>query len=189
MDGDQVVKLKADFVISAFGSDLGNSEGLRLIQSSHTCTNTHTLTHTVTHTIHIHIQYTHTYSHIHIQYTHTYSHIHIQYTHTYSHIHPHILTHTPTHTHTYTHTYSHIHPHKHPHMHINIIFAFTLVMEAMKPLKFNKWGYPEVDHVTMVTSEPNVFCGGDLAGYANTTVESVNDGKQAAWHIHRYLQV
>ena len=41
----------------------------------------------------------------------------------------------------------------------------------------------------MTTSEPNVFCGGDLAGYANTTVESVNDGKQAAWHMHRYLQV
>eukprot|EP00731_Ephydatia_muelleri_P018077 Em0011g117a len=62
------------------------------------------------------------------------------------------------------------------------------VMEAMKPLKFNKWGYPEVDPVTMVSSEPNVFCGGDLAGCANTTVESVNDGKQAAWHMHRYLQ-
>ena len=41
----------------------------------------------------------------------------------------------------------------------------------------------------MVSSEPNVFCGGDLAGCANTTVESVNDGKQAAWHMHRYLQV
>ncbi len=41
----------------------------------------------------------------------------------------------------------------------------------------------------MATSEPNVFVGGDLAGSANTTVESVNDGKQAAWYIHQYLQV
>ena len=42
---------------------------------------------------------------------------------------------------------------------------------------------------TMATSVENVFCGGDLAGYANTTVESVNDGKQAAWYMHQYLQV
>ena len=42
---------------------------------------------------------------------------------------------------------------------------------------------------TMETSEPWVFCGGDLAGVAQTTVESVNDGKQASWHIHKYLQV
>ena len=41
----------------------------------------------------------------------------------------------------------------------------------------------------MATSEPNVFCGGDLAGVANTTVESVNDGKQAAWYMHMHLQV
>ena len=28
-----------------------------------------------------------------------------------------------------------------------------------------------------------------MGGVAQTTVESVNDGKQASWHIHRYLQV
>ena len=59
----------------------------------------------------------------------------------------------------------------------------------MQPLKLNRWGYPEVDPITMVTSETNIFCGGDLAGVAATTVESVNDGKQAAWHMHEYLQV
>lgn len=63
------------------------------------------------------------------------------------------------------------------------------MLQAVAPLKFNKWGYPEVDPVSMVTSEANVFCGGDLAGVATTTVESVNDGKQAAWHMHEYLQV
>ena len=41
----------------------------------------------------------------------------------------------------------------------------------------------------MQSSEPWVFCGGDLAGVAQTTVESVNDGKQASWHLHKYLQV
>ncbi len=41
----------------------------------------------------------------------------------------------------------------------------------------------------MATSIEGVYCGGDLAGFANTTVESVNDGKQAAWYLHQYLQV
>ena len=59
----------------------------------------------------------------------------------------------------------------------------------MEPIKFNKWSLPEVNEETMQTSEPWVFCGGDLAGVAQTTVESVNDGKQASWHLHKYLQV
>jgi len=59
---------------------------------------------------------------------------------------------------------------------------------ALEPIKFNRWGLPEVDPITMSTSEPWVYAGGDLAGQAQTTVESVNDGKQASWHIHRYLQ-
>ena len=63
------------------------------------------------------------------------------------------------------------------------------VLKAMEPLKFTSWGTPEIDPESMATSKPNVFCGGDLAGWANTTVESVNDGKQAAWHMHQYLQV
>ncbi|EDL82060.1 rCG28563 [Rattus norvegicus] len=40
----------------------------------------------------------------------------------------------------------------------------------------------------MQTSEPWVFAGGDVVGMANTTVESVNDGKQASWYIHEYIQ-
>lgn len=62
-------------------------------------------------------------------------------------------------------------------------------MNALKPLKFNSWGLPEIDEETMASSERDVFCGGDVAGVANTTVESVNDGKQAAWYIHCYIQV
>lgn len=62
------------------------------------------------------------------------------------------------------------------------------VRKAMRPLKMNQWGYPEVDKKTYQTSEPWVFCGGDLSGIAATAVEAVNDGKVAAWRIHKYLQ-
>lgn len=62
------------------------------------------------------------------------------------------------------------------------------VVEALSPLKLNKYGLPEVNTETMQTSEPWAFCGGDLAGVAETTVEAVNDGKTASWHIHKYLQ-
>ncbi|XP_023256285.1 dihydropyrimidine dehydrogenase [NADP(+)], partial [Seriola lalandi dorsalis] len=62
------------------------------------------------------------------------------------------------------------------------------VTDAMVPVKMTRWGTPEVNTDTMQTSEPWVFAGGDIAGLANTTVESVNDGKQASWHLHRYVQ-
>uniref|UniRef100_A0A4W2CZW3 Dihydropyrimidine dehydrogenase [NADP(+)] n=1 Tax=Bos indicus x Bos taurus TaxID=30522 RepID=A0A4W2CZW3_BOBOX len=62
------------------------------------------------------------------------------------------------------------------------------VKEALSPIKFNRWDLPEVDPETMQTSEPWVFAGGDVVGIANTTVEAVNDGKQASWYIHRYIQ-
>ena len=68
-----------------------------------------------------------------------------------------------------------------------LIFLHS-VAKALEPVLLNKWQLPEVDPETMVTSEPSIFVGGDLAGSANTTVESVNDGKQAAWHMHKYLQ-
>ncbi|KAM0731361.1 Dihydropyrimidine dehydrogenase [NADP(+)] [Formica fusca] len=62
------------------------------------------------------------------------------------------------------------------------------VKNAMTPIKMNSWNLPEVDENTMMTSVSGVFCGGDLAGVAQTTVESVNDGKTAAWYIHKYIQ-
>ena len=66
---------------------------------------------------------------------------------------------------------------------------YVTVKKAMEPLTFNKWDLPEVCSDTMQLSEPWAFCGGDLAGVAATTVESVNDGKTAAWFLHKYLQV
>ncbi|VDO75428.1 unnamed protein product [Heligmosomoides polygyrus] len=62
------------------------------------------------------------------------------------------------------------------------------VVSAMSPVKMNKWGTPEVDKATQVTNVPWVFAGGDVGGVAETTVESVNDGKVAAWSIHKYIQ-
>lgn len=63
------------------------------------------------------------------------------------------------------------------------------VIQAMSGVKFNRWGLPEVEDSSMQSvSEPRVFIGGDLAGVAETTVESVNDGKTAAWYMHCYLQ-
>ena len=63
------------------------------------------------------------------------------------------------------------------------------MVEALEPLHVSRYGTLDVDPATMQSKEqPAVFAGGDLAGVAQTTVESVNDGKQAAWHIHRYVQ-
>lgn len=62
------------------------------------------------------------------------------------------------------------------------------VKEAMAPLVFNRWGTPDVDTQNMSTSVPWVYCGGDLAGVAETAVEAVNDGKVASWGLHTYLQ-
>ncbi|KAJ8957489.1 hypothetical protein NQ318_020515 [Aromia moschata] len=59
---------------------------------------------------------------------------------------------------------------------------------ALKPLKLNDRHLPVVDTQTMQTSHSLVWCGGDVAGVAETTVESVNDGKTAAWFIHYSLE-
>ncbi|CAH1968195.1 unnamed protein product [Acanthoscelides obtectus] len=62
------------------------------------------------------------------------------------------------------------------------------MIDALKPLKLKSNNLPEVDVTTMQSSHPKVWCGGDVAGVAETTVESVNDGKIAAWYIHCALE-
>lgn len=62
------------------------------------------------------------------------------------------------------------------------------VVQALAPLDLHSNNLPVVDNHTMQTSHPAVWCGGDLAGVAETTVESVNDGKTAAWYMHCYLE-
>ncbi|XP_056632746.1 dihydropyrimidine dehydrogenase [NADP(+)] [Diorhabda sublineata] len=59
---------------------------------------------------------------------------------------------------------------------------------ALAPLNLSTRNLPIVDTKTMQTSHPLVWCGGDLAGVAETTVEAVNDGKIAAWYIHCALE-
>lgn len=62
------------------------------------------------------------------------------------------------------------------------------VAEACAPLTFTPSGTADVDILTMqCKSEPWLYAGGDLVGNG-TTVEAANDGKQASWHIHKYLQ-
>ncbi|GBM46677.1 Dihydropyrimidine dehydrogenase [NADP(+)] [Araneus ventricosus] len=62
------------------------------------------------------------------------------------------------------------------------------VIRALSPLELTSDGLPKVNLHSMQTSEPWVFCGGDLAGISETTVEATNDGKTAAWFIHSYIQ-
>ncbi|KAL1497004.1 hypothetical protein ABEB36_008036 [Hypothenemus hampei] len=61
-------------------------------------------------------------------------------------------------------------------------------IEALKPLILNENNLPVIDPKTLQSSHPKVWIGGDIAGIAETTVESVNDGKTAAWHIHCGLE-
>lgn len=55
-------------------------------------------------------------------------------------------------------------------------------------MPLNSWNLPRVNGHTQQTEHAQVFCGGDLAGSADTTVESVNDGKTAAWFMHCHMQ-
>ncbi|KAI8894117.1 hypothetical protein BC833DRAFT_606063 [Globomyces pollinis-pini] len=62
------------------------------------------------------------------------------------------------------------------------------LVDALKPLIINNdSGLPDVNSISMASSELGVFLGGDITGFSHTTVEAVNDGKQAAWNIHTYL--
>ncbi|CAH0547960.1 unnamed protein product [Brassicogethes aeneus] len=62
------------------------------------------------------------------------------------------------------------------------------IIDALKPLKLNDQNMPIVNVEEMSTSHPSVWCGGDIAGVAETTVEAVNDGKTAAWFMHCHLE-
>lgn len=60
---------------------------------------------------------------------------------------------------------------------------------ALAPLAFNKSGVAVVDKATLQsTTTPWIFAGGDVAG-SGITVEASNDGKTAAWFMHKYLQM
>jgi heterodisulfide reductase subunit A-like polyferredoxin len=58
---------------------------------------------------------------------------------------------------------------------------------AGSPLEANKWGLLKVDPVTLATSTPGVFAGGDVVAGAGTLSEAVAAGRRAAESIDRYL--
>ncbi|OQV18065.1 Dihydropyrimidine dehydrogenase [NADP(+)] [Hypsibius exemplaris] len=69
------------------------------------------------------------------------------------------------------------------------VLVDPVVIEALEPLKLSETGFATVDKQTMTaTNIPWLFCGGDIAGVSETTVEATNDGKTAAWSVHKYLQ-
>eukprot|EP01104_Vermistella_antarctica_P004115 TRINITY_DN14629_c0_g1_i1.p1 TRINITY_DN14629_c0_g1~~TRINITY_DN14629_c0_g1_i1.p1 ORF type:complete len:1024 (-),score=347.23 TRINITY_DN14629_c0_g1_i1:63-3080(-) len=61
------------------------------------------------------------------------------------------------------------------------------VRESCSPLSFNEWGEVKLTEDLQSVDAPWVFAGGDIAGNG-TTVEATNDGKHAAWTMHKYLQ-
>lgn len=65
-----------------------------------------------------------------------------------------------------------------------------VVISALAPLQLADTGFATVDKTTMTAvGVPWLFCGGDIAGVSETTVEATNDGKTASWAMHKYLQV
>jgi heterodisulfide reductase subunit A-like polyferredoxin len=50
------------------------------------------------------------------------------------------------------------------------------------------WGTMKVDPVTLQTSDPDIFAGGDAVTGPATVVEAIGAGKEAAVSIHRFIQ-
>jgi len=62
------------------------------------------------------------------------------------------------------------------------------VVNALKPLSLNDYGEAAINTESMQSLSCDwVFGGGDFVGNG-TTVEAVNDGKVASWHIHKFIQ-
>ncbi|MEO7149337.1 MAG: FAD-dependent oxidoreductase [Rhodanobacteraceae bacterium] len=55
-------------------------------------------------------------------------------------------------------------------------------------LEFDEWGMPKLDKLTMQSSLPKVFFGGDAAFGPKNIIWAVEHGHQAAISIHRMLQ-
>lgn len=62
-----------------------------------------------------------------------------------------------------------------------------LIPQTTPGLKTNRWGNIEVDPVTMMTSRPGVFAGGDIVTGGATVILAAGAGKVAARAIHRYV--
>jgi len=54
-------------------------------------------------------------------------------------------------------------------------------------VKLNKWGFIEVNPLTMATGQKGVFAGGDVVSGPATVIEAVATGRKAAIAIDKYL--
>lgn len=62
-----------------------------------------------------------------------------------------------------------------------------LVPQTAPEIDTSKWGTITTDPVTMMTSKPGVFAGGDIVSGAATVISAMGQGKMAAAAMHRYL--
>ena len=82
--------------------------------------------------------------------------------------------------------------------------AFTIEVDAVIPAigqesdwacltdecacTLSDWGTIQVDPVTLQSSDPDIFAGGDAVTGPRTVVEAIGAGKEAAMSIDRFLQ-
>ncbi|MBV8096687.1 MAG: NAD(P)-dependent oxidoreductase [Acetobacteraceae bacterium] len=57
-----------------------------------------------------------------------------------------------------------------------------------KDLEVTRWGTVRINYRTFMTSLPGVFAAGDIVRGASLVVWAIRDGRDAAAHIHNYLQ-
>jgi NADH-quinone oxidoreductase subunit F len=55
-------------------------------------------------------------------------------------------------------------------------------------IQFGEWGGLLADPETLMTAQPGVFAGGDVATGPKSVIEGVAQGQRAAWAIDRYLR-
>jgi NADH-quinone oxidoreductase subunit F len=55
-------------------------------------------------------------------------------------------------------------------------------------IQFGEWGGLLTDSETLMTAQPGVFAGGDVATGPKSVIEGVAQGQRAAWAINRYLR-
>ena len=54
-------------------------------------------------------------------------------------------------------------------------------------LAVTRWGTMKIDHRSMMTNLPGVFAAGDIVRGASLVVWAIRDGRDAAEHIHAYV--
>jgi glutamate synthase (NADPH/NADH) small chain len=59
---------------------------------------------------------------------------------------------------------------------------------GVEGLEVSRWGTLAVDHRTQMTNLPGVFGAGDIVRGASLVVWAIKDGRDAAAHMHEYMQ-